>query len=247
MKLKTLSYSDELLRSAFASKLAYSRGNINHKSMKNVNTQLHGINNSLKPVWRIPKSIGVHVYAYQSGDRSYVIAFKGSSSISDFQAFFDDNLVPFNFREKSVKIHKGVLSLFENVETSLTNFIFPMIKLNDPLFITFCGHSLGGSIAMLASVYYSSLSNGNIQTTCHTFGSPKMGDISFNKWILEDTNSIINIQNRGDIIPMLPYNSKYTLPSHYLIGNHNIDIFKQHDLDTYIENLINVFQIQRLI
>ena len=246
MKYVNLSYSDELLRSAFASKLAYAKGNLKHPTMKIINKHLHGYNKYLSHIWTISSSKGAHVYGYKSGERAYVIAFKGSSSVSDFCTFFDDSIIPFQFRESSIGVHKGVYSMFQSIEQSLSDIIVPMIHVNKPRFITFCGHSLGGSLAMFAAGYYTHLSHGNIVSSCHTFGSPKIGDKSFTTWLTEGSMNVFNIQNHGDVVAWLPFDRKYTSCIPFYIGEKDMNPFKQHDLDTYIDNLIYQFQIQRM-
>lgn len=261
MKYVNIMSSDHLLRSAYASKLAYSRGNINQPHMRNMMTNLHGNSiNNIQRIWTVHTSSNkqhIHhdrtcVYGYKSGERSYVVAFKGSSSVSDFCTFFNDKIEDFHFREYKVGVHRGIFHMFESIECELTSLLYPFISSTQPLYITFCGHSLGGSIAMIAAGYYSYLSHKNIKVFCHTFGSPKVGDYRFYDWLMNGTESYMNICNSGDLVPYLPlrhpYNNVHTNNIKCsIIGNSGINFLKNHDLDTYIDNLIESVQIQKNI
>ena len=247
MNVKQYKCSEDVLRSAFASKLSYARGNVKPLHLKYIYNRLHSnINKDLEHIWTITDTPGANVYGYKSGDRSYVIAFKGSSSFSDIRTFLDDSIEPFHFREHNVGIHKGVFRLFKGIENSLHSQIMPLVKSSTPLYITFCGHSLGGSIAMVAAGYYSHISHGNIQVKCHTFGAPKVGDDAFLKW-LNDDSTLVNLVNHGDIIPCFPICSSYIDVNDTInLGKNDthsiLTPFKQHDLDTYIENIIALYQ-----
>ena len=231
--------SDSLLRSAFASKLAYSHGKINHHpNMSMISSHLHG--SSLIPKWYIKNPNGAEAYGYKSGDNSIVIAMKGTSSIRDVISFLDTELIEYHYRENIINMHKGAYRLFDSIENTLTDILVPYIKTYKPFHVTFCGHSLGGGIAMIASAYYASLSNDNIRTTCHTFGSPKIGDESFVLWMKNNVYESIHVKNKGDIIPFYPFHMKYKQGYSHLLENKSThNLFIQHDLDTYIQNIIN--------
>lgn len=251
MKYVNLMSSDHLLRSAFASKLAYAKGNLYQPHMRNMMTNLHGsIKDNVQHIWSINKQNNgsACVYGYNSGQRCYVVAFKGSSSLNDVYTFLNDEIKDFHFREYKVGIHRGVLNMFESIEYDLTSLLYPLISPSTPLYITFCGHSLGGCLAMIAASYYSYLSNGNIKVYCHTFGSPKVGDERFYDWLNNGSQANVNICNRGDIVPYLPCKHIYNVNGNQrsFIGETNLNVFENHDLDTYIDNLIASVQMQKI-
>jgi alpha-beta hydrolase superfamily lysophospholipase len=196
-------------------------------------------------------STGVHAYAWKNGVNSTLIAFKGSSSIRDIASSLNFSQTRFSFRDKVVHVHSGVFNMFRSIEGVLTDHLVTDMRLQRPSHVTFCGHSLGGAIAMLAAAYYGNLSNNNIGVACHTFGAPKVGDGAFMEWLDDGVEDLVNLVNDGDIVPALPlvggYESKFILcDGDGDGGNRFKDPLKQHDLDTYIEVLRKDLEKQKL-
>lgn len=252
--------SEKILRSAMASKLAYARTEAKLKSMPHT-TQLHGTNiekNQKKPfsdVWFIDdKQSGVHAYAWKNGSNSTIIAFKGSSNFSDVSNLLDIQQEEFRFKDRSLKIHRGVLKMFQSIEGVLNSQLLDSLSLQNKKYVTFCGHSLGGAIALLAAAYYGNVSNNNIGISCHTFGAPKVGDSEFIQWLNEGSTEIVNIVNEGDVVPCFPLCGYDNDESKTIKMNHGVvvkgfkpmkNIFKEHDLETYIETLREFSELEK--
>lgn len=244
--------NDRVLRSAIASKLAYAK-TVQKSCMMPANVQLHGhvrCDERLRDTWMIDnEKTGVHAYAWRSGVKSTIIAFKGTSNLKDIQTFFDAKPSQFNFRNKNVKVHSGVLKMFQSIEQALNKEIIDNLTLDVGKYITFCGHSLGGAIALFAAAYYSNMTNNNIQIACHTFGAPKMGDIEFHRWLEEGTTDIMNIVAEGDVVPHLPVCPKYVSGNRVILHNTKnsvLDVLKNHDLETYIESIRQGSELHKL-
>ena len=45
----------------------------------------------------------------------------------------------------------------------------------------FCGHSLGGALATIASAHFAHILEPEIKVCCHTFGAPRVGNRAFSK------------------------------------------------------------------
>ena len=274
--MKQLLLNDNVLRSAFASKLAY------NKNIPFISHYLHGTNSNhltvtyVKPsqnpiiskdllttnrnkenleyvhiedTTNIIKSAKktVEVYTWESGDRSILFAFKGCTSLRDFYTYSQWNLHTFSFREYTLHVHKGMYEMFCDIEENLSELIMKKVTPNKKLFVTFCGHSLGGALAIFASCYYYYLTNGNIDIQCHTFGSPKIGDASMMEWIRNTKQNHVYFQIQGDIIPFLPLHKGYLHNDEYIHRltstikhrpfKQYVNPFIAHDMDTYINEL----------
>ena len=206
---------------------------------------------------------GVHAYAWKNGPNSLLIAFKGTSTLRDVGSFLDSSMVPFSFRDKTVRIHRGVLNMFKSIECMLNKELLDNMRLGATKYVTFCGHSLGGAIALLAAAYYGNVSNNNLKVSCHTFGALKVGDADFQDWLEAGSRDTLNIISYGDIIPMLPLQHAYNQNQSIVIKDGRImkqphnqialylslleipKLFKSHDLDTYIEALRQNAELQK--
>lgn len=232
---------DKLLRSARASKLSYV--NIEKKLAHSTVMQINGCNKvcfdrrKRNELWCIDsQATNARVYAWKHGPSSMIVSFRGSSSIKDILTFLDSRYVPFSFCDKVFRIHAGVHTMFESIENVLTDEM--MVKREHIHSVTFCGHSLGGSLALLAAAYYGHVFNKTIRVSCHTFGSPKIGDEDFYSWLADGTDEVINVVNNGDIVPSLP--PFYSASHHKMTTTGDVLLvnpIEQHDLNTYIKQL----------
>ena len=76
--------------------------------------------------------------------------------------------IPLSKNLKQPLVHSGFLTSFFQSRKESTSF---STRENRP--IIFCGHSLGGGIATIASLYYTYKYK---NVSCVTFGSPRVGD-----------------------------------------------------------------------
>jgi predicted lipase len=181
----------------------------------------------------------VHIVTYPNSNR-HMIAFKGTSCMKGIIAFCNARPVRFNFRDASVQVHSGMLRTFWQTEKEMTEYLFDdvMAKHTAPIDITFCGHSMGGCLAMFASAYYSSIFPNKIVATCHTFGAPRMGDESFHAWMTDAKVKSINVVNQSDIAPNMPHTHTPN-PNTLFLHDPQIDSnpWDGHSIDAYIQNL----------
>jgi predicted lipase len=125
--------------------------------------------------------------------------------------------------------------MFASIEPEITDIV-----LSHQHHITFCGHSLGGAIAMFAAVYYSHMTNCNTNISCHTFGTPKLGDAEFVKWFADYVPNAVNVYNKYDIVAYYPFDASFSsLPNTVGLSATTGNPVADHDLDKYIENIVN--------
>lgn len=227
--------SDAVLRSAMASKLAYAK-DTRTISVLPASRILHTQGSKEIHTFVDDKRTRAHAYVWDTGETSKIVAFRGSTTANDIFKYVFSKSKSFSFCEHKMRIHGQVLDVFHSIECDLT----PVIK--DTKHITFCGHSMGGCIAMFAAAYYSAMFATRKNIVCHSFGSPKMGDQGFIKWLgASALVDFICVKNSMDIVPSFPLFDQEIKSVPLIELNTTTGVsnpWKDHDLDTYIENII---------
>lgn len=108
-----------------------------------------------------------------SRSRIAYLSFRGTQERRDVLANLDLRTKRFWGRE-GVLVHNGFRSQFNAVEPMVTGYLDRHRDRYDCIVCT--GHSLGGALATLASVFYSDYMGGSVPVMCHTFGSPRVGN-----------------------------------------------------------------------
>lgn len=217
--------NENILKSALRSKISYNNNyHICQKSQKIFNH----------------KYTGARMYSWDSGPGSKIIAFRGTHDSRNLLKFFNNNMVEFNIRDNRVKIHPHIFNMFYSLEHDLTKYIMDDLNSNSNTSLTFCGHSGGGSCAMLAAAYYGDLTGDFVKIKCHCFGSPKVGDANFIKWYSQNVDESINVVNKHDVVPRLSFGAEFVNnPNPIILNDHDASAWEAHDLDTYIEKIFD--------
>lgn len=94
-------------------------------------------------------------------------------------------------------VHSGFMSQFFSINSHIEGVV---AEHNN---IVFCGHSLGGALATIGSLYYSfQYPEKNI--SCVTFGSPRVGDNTFVSYFNERIPNTLRYVNDNDPVPCVP-------------------------------------------
>lgn len=139
---------------------------------------------------------------------SLVFAFRGTESfrdvLSDLNIFRTNLTIPNVQLTCSPKVHSGFLTQFNTVKEEMSTEIqvYRENTKNDNSLI-FTGHSLGGGLATIASVYYG-LQYPDMNVKCITFGSPRVGNSDFVKLFDKRVNESHRLVNEDDPVPMGP-------------------------------------------
>lgn len=218
---------ENILRSAVASKKAYAPPQL--LKSKHANLPSNQIYDS-----RTRTSL----YVWDTGDSSKMVAFRGSTHIKDILNYMECYQTMFAFAQYKMKIHTGVLDMFSSIEPELSATILNNNGASVSN-LTFCGHSLGGALAIIAATYYGMMLHKRCEINCHTFGTPKVGNKELSLVFNDHVNESYHFINNNDIVPMFPvYPLDYSLPLKHVIRLYDTsDLMKAHDLDTYIDNL----------
>ncbi len=138
-----------------------------------------------------------------------VVSFRGTelSSVKSFADIRTDlNIAMTDFYGYGF-VHQGFSDAFAEVfagDTSLQEYLQSVMASARVSEVYFTGHSLGGAIATLASVYFRSITGPLV-----TFGAPRVGSERFATYFSKETWRFVN---EGDIVPVVPPNFRQEEP-----------------------------------
>lgn len=167
-----------------------------------------------RKVYNLPSK--TDVTTSKLGDTLYV-AFKGCSTLGDFINSIDVRKC--KIHGEDVGIHNGFCEKYKMLYDSLWSAILTNLMTGDISNVVFTGHSAGGSIAQIMSMFLKdNLDMNEINTYCYTFGTPKTGDKSF-KDAIENTlgNSFLRVETYNDLVCMLPMEPSFVHAGEVLI------------------------------
>lgn len=211
---------NELLSVARLCNLAYSE-NQEVKEMYNNIKQEIPVNNdcacALSTLLKCPQYYegdynDCEFYSCVDKNRNLLIIFRGTESardiLTDLNASRSKLTIP-NIKEKKFPyVHSGFKRQFDSVKSKLDKVINSFIT-NKGYFnkktITFGGHSLGGALATISSLYYyHQFKYYNVNVNCVTLGSPRVGGSGFCKLFDNTINNSYRFVNKNDIVTMIP-------------------------------------------
>lgn len=194
--LSTTNFKDVVLNSALACELSYERiyAGEAYATFKTVN--------------RFVKiTDGHHVegmFCTDYNDNLYVV-FQGSIGVWDWLdnfKFWKKGVQPYDNKSTPIRVHAGFMAQYKTIRGFVHSHITSTYKKCFNNEIIFCGHSLGGALAVLAGVDCEY--NFKYKPTVITFGCPRLGNKAFrdstNKRIPSTYQFVLN----DDIVTNLP-------------------------------------------
>lgn len=147
-------------------------------------------------------------YFWNEGTTMF-LTFRGTSSLQDILS--DLNISQVCIKEPTqfgkIKIHKGFMNQYNSIADEVNEHIRSSIQSQNSqecelkLFIT--GHSLGGALAQIATAFIGEKFP-CLTILCHTFGSPRVGNKAFAKWVSRMASDYVRVVNVNDPVPMIP-------------------------------------------
>lgn len=128
------------------------------------------------------------------------ISFRGTCNYSDLCKVLD--LRWRKLRPHDMYVHNGFYDKFLEIE----KYITPIIENNKDIHIVFSGHSMGGSVAMIAAYFYHNVKQVSNPISCNTFGAPQTGNKRFIEALSNRLYDLNCISLEKDIIPRIPLN-----------------------------------------
>lgn len=195
----------------------------------------------IKKCIRAPKlyssSKDCQVYIYEFQDTIY-ICFRGTESIDDLFTNIkirQETFILPNFNQGYYpSVHQGFLEQFNSVKDLVSE------EINLEKKIIFCGHSLGGALASIASLYYSYLFN-KLDFCCITFGSPRVGNYLFSRLFDYRIKKCYRFINDRDPIPEIISFWIYEHTKGYYLLKNNSNQTEEVSWYEYFKEYVNYF------
>ena len=168
------------------------------------NKLLHACNFSSK-VYRDSKLRDVVLY---KGNKSLYVTFKGCSTFNDFLTSAD--IRSCRIHGEKVGIHNGFCEKHKGLHDNVIYDVLDNCMSGSISDVIFTGHSAGGSVAQICSVFMHDIISDGVTAHCYTFGSPKVGDEAF-KDAIESTlkDKLVRMETYNDIVCLLPMQSSF--------------------------------------
>jgi pimeloyl-ACP methyl ester carboxylesterase len=135
-----------------------------------------------------------------AGDDLIAVVFRGTENELDWKTNFRFQFV---MLQGGAKVHAGFFLAYLTIRDTLFTTVKKLVeKKPRPVYLT--GHSLGGALAMMATAELSNHDDRELRdciAACYTFGSPKVGDRSFDQLVKVP---LYRVTNGVDIVPAVP-------------------------------------------
>ena len=212
-----------------------------------------------------------HFYSTNKDCQAYVckyentlcISFRGTESIDDIFTDLNITRVPIEFDfpldlKEELHVHKGFLKQFESIKLNIDQEIVEYyikdikdikeikdiknIKDINPKKIIFSGHSLGGALATIASLYFK-LKYKELDISCITFGSPRDGCKDFVNFFKKKKKKSYLFVNDNEPIPCIPtaWRFKHVKGIHWINKDMIMNEIKAWRFYRFIKNLVLSF------
>jgi len=133
--------------------------------------------------------------------RILYVSFRGTSTVHDVLSDISISSVKLTDGMHTAKVHSGFHKYFMSLFVDLKGLMKTHALDYDRVVLT--GHSLGGAIASIASIYIHEL----VQTkkiSCITFGAPKVGNQGFATIFSDSVRMDLRVIISSDPVPKLP-------------------------------------------
>ena len=167
--------------------------------------------------------------------RIVVIAFAGTTSITDVSVDLALWQTPWESgpvdRKLRPRVHSGFARQWSGVKEPILK-TFASLKEFDQVYII--GHSLGGGVGVLcaAELKQSGRLPRNVPLTVMTFGTPKIGNLGFERLYDRLVRFSFHFENLGDPIPKGPSVNYWPVGHRIPLANDKLLSFKRRVMDT---------------
>lgn len=160
------------------------------------------------------------------------VSFRGTCFASDLVHVLDIRSKSLCHR-KGVHVHHGFYRKYKELENDILRELEHHPEITE---IVFTGHSMGGSVAMIAAYHL----KGSLQSKaikCHTFGAPKTGSAAFMRSLKKEIDEVICVSLKKDIIPRIPLNPQFLHEEELWMVDDNMippwDLLQNHSCVSY--------------
>lgn len=151
----------------------------------------------------IPSSAEAEAVLYMPSPRRLFVSFRGTCTLDDLAHVLDVRHKELHAR--GMHVHRGFYKKFMSLEEQITKEMDEHPSLEE---VIFTGHSMGGSLALIASYHYHQ-KHRNKKIRCHTFGAPQTGNPTFFRYLSRNVNELLCVRLKNDIVPNIPLNPMF--------------------------------------
>ncbi|KAL0264540.1 hypothetical protein SLS55_000490 [Diplodia seriata] len=137
--------------------------------------------------------------------KEIIIAFRGTSDLADFGTDFSQELVPYTSPAvtavcENCKAHQGFLKAWNSIADESISAVRAQLSSNPSYAVTVTGHSLGASVAALATL---SFTGSGITVTTYTFGEPRTGNAAWADFVDQQAppGKMFRVTHANDGVP----------------------------------------------
>jgi hypothetical protein len=149
-------------------------------------------------------------FSYACSDPStLILAFRGSVNSENWKKNGKYELIDFPYAPQSnrlhVQVHTGFLESYQELRDNLRSALKTHMSLKGMSFtkFMFTGHSLGGAMAVIASLDLSDMySKQNVGVI--TYGSPRIGNQNFSDLLMSKIGTLRRVVDKNDWVAQVP-------------------------------------------
>ncbi|KAJ4306401.1 hypothetical protein N0V88_001201 [Collariella sp. IMI 366227] len=149
-------------------------------------------------------------------DKKIVVSFRGSTSVRNWIADFVFVQVPCTDLTAGCLAHVGFMASWGEIALRVIAAVRTAKAANPSYQVVVTGHSLGGSVGLLAAAY---IRKAGIPADLYTYGAPRVGNTAFVKFVTVQPGAEYRITHTVDPVPRLPpiiANFRHTSPEYWI-------------------------------
>ncbi|KNE65791.1 hypothetical protein AMAG_09767 [Allomyces macrogynus ATCC 38327] len=141
--------------------------------------------------------------------KAIIVLFRGSLEPQNFVADIRVNLVDGPSRVPNLpsgaKVHAGFWSTWAAGKNDVVTWVKIMRQQHRNYKVVATGHSLGGSMAVLAALNLrQTLSIPDAQLVVYTYGEPRVGSVELASYVSNQAFDVVRFVHEDDVVPHLP-------------------------------------------
>jgi triacylglycerol lipase len=192
---------------------------------------------------RIPNSMVAEssifgLVAWNAVTRTAIVAIRGTKTIWEWIGDFDAAPVPWFPDPSAGRVHMGFQLVYEHICSSLRDLLNTGCPGVEKILVT--GHSLGGTLAVLAAFDIFENMGLGIVPELYTFAAPRTGDPAFIGRFDAAIKDCYRLVNFMDVVAQVPLPPVYIHAGQEILvhgGFKPLDITYAHHLTTYLAGL----------
>ncbi|KAI0670760.1 alpha/beta-hydrolase [Trametes maxima] len=148
---------------------------------------------------------------YWPEQNSVVVAHEGTdptkleSDLTDINFFLDDlDSTLFPGLPSGVQAHNGFADEHAKTASTILTEVKNLLAKNNAKQVVVVGHSLGGALAELDTLFFTLALPSDIHIRGVTYGTPRVGNKAFVKFFDSKVPDFVRINNEHDLIPIVP-------------------------------------------